>query len=115
MVQASSARASGRGSGPLDLWGMTTVSVSGSAVSGLAVSLQPGMTVSGRIVIDPAATTKLPDLTTTRIALAAGQGTGASFGVAQATIGADGTFTMTGAAPGSYRMTISPPPMPLPT
>ena len=109
MVQASSARVGGRGGGPLDLWGMSTVSVSGSAVSGVSVTLQPGVTVSGRVVIDPASTTKTPDLTTTRISLGAAQRSGASFGVAAPTVAADGTFTMTGAAPGSYRMTVSPP------
>ena len=109
MVQASSRGAGGRGGGPLDLWGMSSVSVAGNAVGGVTVALQPGMTVNGRIVIDPMATTKLPDLTTTRISLGAAQGTGASFGVAAAAISADGTFTMTGAAPGSYRMMISPP------
>jgi len=109
MVQASSRAAGGRGGGPLDLWGMTNVSVDGRDVSGVTVVLQPGMTFGGRIVIDPAATTKAPDLATTRVTLAPAQRNVAAFGVAPATIAPDGTFTMAGAAPGSYRMNISPP------
>src|SRR6185436_9576091 len=49
----------GRGAGPtLDLWAMQTVEVNGRDVTGISMTLAPGLNVRGRVVFD--ATTASP-------------------------------------------------------
>jgi len=89
------------------------VNVNGADLSGVNLVLRPGMTVSGKIVYE--ATTKAPPTDVTKIAvalMAAPTGTGmtelASMftggTTVSAKIAADGTFTISGVAPGKYRL-----------
>ena len=92
------------------LWAMAEVSVDGRDVTDLTLTLQPGMTVSGKVVFDgaapPADLTKvrvnlntLPT-STSPIALAASM----MLGSASASVEADGTFQMKGVMPDQYRI-----------
>ncbi len=93
-------------------WASVDVSVEGRDVSDVVLRLQPGMTVSGRLVFE-SATAQPPDVTRARLALmpppagsSALELTAAMLtGTFQATIAADGTFTVRGVAPSKYRVT----------
>lgn len=96
-------------------WADENVTVQGTNIENVTLTLRPGMTVRGKIVYE--ATTKTPptDLTKTSLSLspmttsaatdpaavaAAFLGGGAS----AAKVAADGTFTIGGVAPGRYRL-----------
>jgi hypothetical protein len=94
-------------------WAAEDVSIQGADVNGINLVLRPGMTVSGKIVYDATAKTPPTDLTKTAIALiAAPVGTDISALAAiftggsttAAKVAADGTFTISGVAPGRYRL-----------
>jgi hypothetical protein len=89
------------------LWGQAEVSINGENVSGVTVTLQPGMTISGRLAVE-AAGVDAPDLTRARLSLApATTGSGMMIGGPVPTIDASGHFTLTGVVPGRYRLTAS--------
>ena len=91
------------------LWAMTNVFVDGRNISNLALTLQPGMNVSGRLVFEGTAT--LPtDLTRLRVTASPVDPPGASRGVASSAavrVDASGRFTINGVVPGRYRLTAS--------
>lgn len=91
---------------PEVLWGETPVFVDGRAVTGVSVSMQPGMKVSGQLVFEGAAPPA--DLTRVRVALApASQGQGLDLAQnAPADLDASGNFTITGVAPGRYTVRV---------
>jgi 5-hydroxyisourate hydrolase-like protein (transthyretin family) len=89
------------------LWGQSDVTISGENISGVTISLQPGMTLNGRIAVD-AVGVDAPDLTRARVTLApATAANGIMVGIPQPTVDANGQFTMTGVVPGKYRLTAS--------
>jgi hypothetical protein len=94
-------------------WATEDVSVQGVDINGINLVLRPGMTVTGKVVYE--ATTKTPpsDVTKTMISLlAAPTGTDQNAllglliggGNTAAKVAADGTFTISGVAPGRYRL-----------
>ena len=89
------------------LWGAADVSVSGSDVTNVALVLQPGLTVSGRIAYDGAGVP--PQGRRIRVTLEpfgpADEAAGADD--ARATVDASGRFTITGVIPGRYRVEAS--------
>jgi len=89
------------------LWGQADVSINGENVSGVTVTLQPGMTISGRIAVE-GVDVGAPDLTRARLSLDSATTTGGvKMGGAFPTIDAAGHFTLTGVVPGRYRLTAS--------
>jgi hypothetical protein len=99
------------------LWGQADVSVNGENVSGVNVTLQPGMTISGRIAVEGSAVDP-PDLTRARVSLApATTGNGVIIGGAflleekaggpGSTTDATSHFTLTGVVPGQYLLNAS--------
>jgi len=99
-----SARASSdRSPAMFDLWASLDLTVNGEDLNGVLLNLRPGMTVSGHIVYDGLA--KPPDdLSRLAINLVA---TSPDTGLAppsQEPVFADGTFTLSGVAPGRYRL-----------
>jgi hypothetical protein len=109
MVQApSSSPPFTRGSTPIDLWGQTSIAVNGQDITDVAITLKPGMIFSGRLGIDAAATAPAPDFTAARITLGS-TSSGLSLGAAPAVMAPDGSFTISGIAPGSYRLSLSMP------
>jgi uncharacterized protein (DUF2141 family) len=88
--------------------------VNGSDISGVSLVMQPGLTVSGRVAID-ATTTPVPaDLTAIRVSIfpldqtGSASVNGTSYGLPQrnasAKVESDGSFAITGLAPGTYRV-----------
>ncbi|MEI6245020.1 MAG: carboxypeptidase-like regulatory domain-containing protein, partial [Acidobacteriota bacterium] len=91
---------------PEMLWGQSQVTVDGRAVTGISVSLQPGMKVNGRLVFEGAAAPT--DLTRVRVALSPSS-TGNGVDLAQnapAQLDATGHFSITGVAPGRYTVRV---------
>jgi uncharacterized protein (DUF2141 family) len=103
----------GRGRGPAGrggavtqvLWASTDVSVDGRDVSDLALSLQPGMTLSGRVVFAAATAAAPADLTAVRVMLTpTGTGGGGGPGVMPQPTDAAGNFSIAGVVPGRYAL-----------
>jgi protocatechuate 3,4-dioxygenase beta subunit len=85
-------------------YAMAEISVEGQDISGVALTLQAGMTLTGRIVTEGA--TPPPDLSRVRVTLSSVQGQGeVSIGGASTQADASGRFTMSGVTPGRYRLT----------
>jgi protocatechuate 3,4-dioxygenase beta subunit len=89
------------------LWGAADVSVFGSDVTNVALALQPGITVSGRIAYDGAGAP--PEARRIRVSLEpfgpADEAAGADD--ARATVDENGLFTITGIIPARYRVEAS--------
>lgn len=88
-------------------WGQMDVNVDGTALSGLSVSMQPGMTVTGKVVFKATRLVPETDLSRVRLLLTPAQTPGAariSFGVPMAQVDANGTFKISGVTPGRYRV-----------
>ena len=87
------------------LWAVAEVSVDGLPVTGLAMTLQPGMTISGRVVVDGASPQASLEMSTVTVAAWPMQVTDLTSmvgGVGR--VAADGTFSITGLTPGTYRL-----------
>jgi protocatechuate 3,4-dioxygenase beta subunit len=101
----------GAASGPdlVRLWATADVTVDGRNVSNVVLTLQPGMSVSGRIVFEGAAQ-QPADLTRLRVNLAPAVTPGAPAEVAIAAAGrvdAEGRFSIASVVPGRYRLNAS--------
>ena len=110
---AAGAGAGAMGAPPPDpgpqLWGLTDVNVDGQNLNNVAVTMQPGMTLSGRLAFDGTKMAAPTDLSRARVTLtpaltAAG---GVIMNVPSAEVDASGTFRITGIAPGRYRLTAN--------
>jgi hypothetical protein len=89
------------------LWGLTDISVDGNDVNDVAIMLQPGYTLAGRLAFD-GATAPPSTVAKVRIMLSPDQGPGElTLGSAPAQVGDQGQFTITGITPGRYRLTAS--------
>jgi protocatechuate 3,4-dioxygenase beta subunit len=94
-------------------WAMEDIAVDGHDISGVTLRMQPGMTVSGKIIFE-GRTPPPADLTRTRVTLSPPP-TGSSLmemamsmavGISSAVTAADGTFRARGVVPGKYRANI---------
>lgn len=95
------------GGGGSPYWAVADVTVDGNPVSDVSLSLQPGMTITGRI--EYRGTRALPptDLTRVRLTLTPAPTGGPSImlsGLPTAQIDPSGRFTITGVTPGRYRI-----------
>jgi hypothetical protein len=98
----------GRG-GPVQqvYWGSTPVSVGGQDVSGVALDLHPGMTISGRLEFAGSAPPPA-DLSRIRVGVSPrGASTFEIGGTQPAQADASGRFTIAGVAPGHYVLTAN--------
>lgn len=93
------------------LWGQEEVTVDGHDIDGVAIRLQPGLTVSGRVVLETSAP---PDLTQVRVSVgttakgsALGDVVTALLGGSSSSIESDGTFSIKGLTPDRYRLNAS--------
>jgi hypothetical protein len=109
LARSMSGRGAGPAASPAGLWATADISVNGEDVSNLTLVLQPGLTLTGRIVfrddsgIPPAdrdANPFLVSLSQTR------DGSGPPFSPS-AQVKPDGTFAISGIIPGRYRLTGS--------
>ena len=102
------------GAGPTSglLWASAEVVVDGQDVSNIVLRLQPGMTVSGKVVYE-GATQPSADVST-RVSLVAPPAGASALELAAsvltsqttATVAADGTFAVQRVIPGRYRLTV---------
>ena len=96
----------GNAGGPM-YWGQTDVSVDGTAVSGITVSLQPGMTISGRVQFKGTRLVPDPDLSQVRLMLAnvpTPGGARIATSTPMSAVEQNGQFRITGLTPGRYRV-----------
>lgn len=88
------------------LWAVTDVAVAGEGISGLILTLQPGMSVSGRLAYDgplPATAGRRVRLTLSPVQ----NGVASGAASASATADASGRFTFSGVVPGAYRLRVN--------
>jgi hypothetical protein len=104
-VVAATAAAALPGVPSMLLWGRADLSVFGQDVADLSIQLQPGVSVSGKLVTSAVAGTPLPDLSRLRIALTSSLREMVIVVPGTAQVSADGTFTFERVLPGSYRLT----------
>jgi uncharacterized protein (DUF2141 family) len=106
-VSRSSAKPDGTAGPAQLLWASTDLSVDGEHVSGLQLTLAPGMTISGRVRFDGSLAPP-GNLGGVRVSLQAVQTeTRVAFVPPAATVSPDGRFTIAGVTPGRYRLTAS--------
>ena len=95
------------GAGPQIYWASTDLSVDGDNLSGLLLSLAPGLTVTGHVRFDGTLTPPR-DLGSIRVTLQPAQnGDAVSAGPSAVRVDAAGQFTLTGITPGRYRLTAT--------
>jgi hypothetical protein len=89
------------------LWAMSEIAVDGHNLLNVTLSLQPGMTVAGRVAYE--GTTPPADRARLRVALEpAGQlAAGGLASAAPAPVTADGMFVIAGVVPGSYHVRLT--------
>jgi uncharacterized protein (DUF2141 family) len=97
-----------RAAAPQLMWSWVQVAVYEDPVTGIVLSLQPGMHLSGRVQFAPTARTSTPDMSGVRVALQPVLEPGA-VGIAPVPVtpAADGSFTVNGVTPGRYRLSAS--------
>ena len=77
--------------------------VSGEDISGLVLTLQPGMTITGRIVFESKTGTTPPDLNQVRVLLSNSNANRMTMGMPPGQVDASGSFAIQGVPPGQYR------------
>jgi uncharacterized protein (DUF2141 family) len=92
-------------SGPPQLvWAATDLSVDGEHISGLNLTLAPGMTIAGRVRFEGALAPPA-NLSAVRVSLQTAQSEPTvAFTPPAVTVSADGRFTLAGVTPGRYRL-----------
>ena len=91
----------------LMVWASTQIAVDGEPISGLVLSLEPGLTIAGRVRFRESAVSR-PNLASIRItALPFDTQSAVSFAPAAVAVGADGSFSIPGVMPGRYHLTAS--------
>jgi hypothetical protein len=99
----STSSVSGKAYSPTGVfWALADITIADDDVTGLALMLQPGLRLSGRLAFDARTQTPPSDLTTIRLRLV--EVNGAIF-LPSGTGRADGTFEIEGIVPGTYGMT----------
>jgi len=101
-----------RASTPQVLWASAEISVDGERITGLSLSLQPGMTLAGRVQFDGSRLARPADSSAVRVTLQPVQPQG-SVGISTNAVSPDpnGRFTISGVTPGRYRLTATLPGM----
>jgi hypothetical protein len=95
-----------QGGGPM-YWGQADVSVDGTTLSGITVSMQPGMTIAGKIAFRGTRLVPDADLSRVRLLLAnvpVQGGPRISTSLPQSVVEPNGQFRLTGVTPGRYRI-----------
>jgi hypothetical protein len=93
--------------GGATLYAEQDIDVSGEDIAGLSLTLQPGMTVSGRVVFEGRNATPAPDIRQVRVFLTNASQNRVMMGVPGAQLTETGTFVIEGVPPGQYRFSSS--------
>jgi uncharacterized protein (DUF2141 family) len=93
---------------PQIIWASAQIAVDGEHVTGLSLSLEPGLTISGLVRFEGSALKPPADLKTIRVTAAPADVRGSvAFAPGAVTVGPDGRFSIAGVTPGRYRLTAS--------
>jgi protocatechuate 3,4-dioxygenase beta subunit len=93
------------GGPPQIVWATADLSVDGDNLSGLILTLAPGMTIEGRVRFDGKSLTPPADLQSVKVTLQPVQSADAvTLTPSAAKVDADGRFVLTGVVPGRYRL-----------
>ncbi len=92
---------------PLLLWGLVDLSLSGQDVADVAIRLQPGMSVSGQVVLKGSAVNPPPDFSRVAVRLGSPSTVPLVGGPAAVMVNADGTFKIDGVMPGSASLAVT--------
>jgi protocatechuate 3,4-dioxygenase beta subunit len=104
VVATTSAVGARGGAASPRLWALAELDVAGVDISGVTLSMQPAMSVSGSIAFD-ATTLTPPPFNGIRVSLSPDLSvTQVSVGPSQITVNSDGTFVATGVMPGRYTL-----------
>jgi hypothetical protein len=100
------------------LWAMAEVTINGEDVSGLTLTLEPALQLSGRVIFDAPSMTPPPDATKVRVSLSSPATTGATvlngqligqMPIPSVAARADGAFAVVGITPGNYQVNATSP------
>ena len=108
-VVATTAVAGGRGAPApaAPQWALAEVQVAGADINNVVLSLQPAMTIRGRVVFDATSMTP-PTMKDVRVSILTLPGaTQVSVMPSQVVLNEDGTFSATGIMPGAFRVAAS--------
>ena len=101
------------------LWARSEIEIGAADLSGLVLTLQPGLRLIGRLVFDATTLSPPEDLTRIQVMLedtaprpSGGGGRGIAPGPGTSTTDARGNFMLDNVMPGTYRLTTSLPPDP---
>jgi hypothetical protein len=93
---------------PQVVWASTQVAVDGEHITDLALSLEPGLTISGQVRFEGTTLKPPADLKSIRVSAAPADVQGSvAFAPAAVSVGPDGRFSIAGVTPGKYRLTAS--------
>jgi hypothetical protein len=93
--------------GGATLYAEQDIDVTGEDITGLSLTLQPGMTVSGRMVFEGRNSTPAPDIRQVRVFLTNASQNRVMMGVPGAQLTETGDFVIEGVPPGQYRLSSS--------
>jgi hypothetical protein len=93
---------------PLTVWASTLIAVDGEPITGLSLSLEPGLTISGQVRFESTTLKPPADLRSIRVTVSpADVRASAAFAPGAVSVGPDGRFAIAGVIPGRYRVTAS--------
>ncbi|HMC78746.1 MAG TPA: carboxypeptidase-like regulatory domain-containing protein [Vicinamibacterales bacterium] len=93
---------------PQMVWASIDIAVDGEDVRGLSLSLEPGLTISGRVRFEGTSLKPPADMKSIRVTASPAElRSSLALAPAPVSIGADGRFTLPGVTPGRYRLTAS--------
>jgi hypothetical protein len=90
--------------GEAALWASADITIAGAEPIKVALMLQPGMTITGRVVFDGSTLKPPSDLSRARVALLPLAGTSAMNSAVMSPVDAAGAFSITGVTPGRFRL-----------
>jgi hypothetical protein len=99
----------GRGrnaSAPSALWAMADITVDGNNITNLTLTMQPGLAVNGRVVVQAVGVDPPQDLSRARVSLAPAASGGLMIGIGGTggQVDSSGRFTLPDVTPGKYRV-----------
>jgi len=93
---------------PQMVWASAQIAVDGEPITGLSLSLEPGLTISGQVRFESTTLKPPADLRSIRVTAAPADVRGsAAFAPGGVSVGPDGRFAIAGVTPGRYRVTAS--------